>query len=77
MSEKLATDKQASLIILSSNNKPRGFVTLAIGHPTTQRKPSILCRKLKKISRIIFPLAFFTLNAFYWYTYLKHSERMD
>ena len=30
-----------------------------------------------QISRIVFPLSFFTLNAFYWYTYLKHSERIE
>ena len=33
--------------------------------------------KIDKISRSVFPLAFFTLNAFYWYTYLKHSERIE
>ena len=33
--------------------------------------------KIDKISRIVFPLAFGLLNVFYWYSYLKHSERID
>ena len=33
--------------------------------------------KIDKMSRIVFPLAFGLLNVFYWYSYLKHSERID
>lgn len=30
-----------------------------------------------RISRVVFPLSFSLINAFYWYTYLKHSERIE
>ncbi len=33
--------------------------------------------QIDKISRIIFPLAFFPLHDFYCYTYLKQSERIE
>ncbi len=33
--------------------------------------------KIDKISRVVFPVAFGLLNAFYWYSYLKHSDRID
>ncbi len=33
--------------------------------------------KIDKISRVFFPLTFALINAFYWYNYLKHSERID
>ena len=33
--------------------------------------------KIDKISRVVFPATFLTLNMFYWYSYLKHSERID
>merc|ERR1719510_2877901 len=31
--------------------------------------------QIDKISRIVFPMAFISLNGFYWFTYLKHSQR--
>ena len=33
--------------------------------------------QIDKISRIVFPMAFISLNGFYWFTYLKHSQRID
>ena len=33
--------------------------------------------QIDKISRIVFPAAFAMLNGFYWYSYLKHSQRID
>lgn len=33
--------------------------------------------KIDKISRVVFPMTFTSLNIFYWYSYLKHSERID
>ncbi len=33
--------------------------------------------QIDKISRVLFPLCFGLLNIFYWYSYLKHSERID
>ncbi|XP_044729763.1 gamma-aminobutyric acid receptor alpha-like [Chrysoperla carnea] len=32
--------------------------------------------KIDRISRIMFPLLFFTINVFYWYSYLSRSERI-
>ncbi|XP_071744347.1 gamma-aminobutyric acid receptor subunit alpha-6 isoform X2 [Lepeophtheirus salmonis] len=32
---------------------------------------------IDRISRAVFPLAFFIINIFYWYNYLKHSQRID
>lgn len=32
---------------------------------------------IDKISRVVFPATFLSLNLFYWYSYLKHSERID
>ena len=33
--------------------------------------------QIDKISRIVFPAAFALLNGFYWFSYLKHSQRID
>ena len=33
--------------------------------------------QIDKISRIVFPMAFILLNGFYWFSYLKHSQRID
>ena len=33
--------------------------------------------QIDKISRIVFPFAFALLNGFYWFSYLKHSQRID
>ena len=33
--------------------------------------------QIDKISRIVFPMAFSLLNGFYWFSYLKHSQRID
>ena len=33
--------------------------------------------QIDRISRIVFPMAFIALNGFYWFTYLKHSQRID
>jgi hypothetical protein len=33
--------------------------------------------QIDKISRIVFPLAFMLLNVFYWFNYLKQSEKID
>ena len=33
--------------------------------------------QIDKISRIVFPAAFAVLNGFYWFSYLKHSQRID
>ena len=33
--------------------------------------------KVDKISRVVFPVTFTVINIIYWYSYLKHSERID
>lgn len=32
--------------------------------------------KIDRVSRVVFPLFFLTINIFYWYAYLSRSERI-
>lgn len=56
--------------------RPKGaFDFFRASQPTPS--PSLHPFRIDKISRVVFPLTFFLLNVFYWYSYLKHSERID
>ena len=49
-------------------------VTRAMNNP---EKALNSVSQIDKISRVVFPLTFLAINIFYWYNYLKHSERID
>lgn len=43
-------------------------------HRRTPRYNSV--SKIDRVSRVMFPLFFLTINLFYWYAYLSRSERI-
>lgn len=65
----------------NNHSRPRiSFPNLGVGLKRDRSRPKRMPRfnsvsKIDRASRVFFPLVFFVINLFYWYSYLTKSER--